>query len=164
MHPFLRAAAAATLIVLCGTAGAVPPDPLIERGRYLVKTTGCNDCHTPRYAQLEGNVAEENWLIGDTMGWHGPWGTTYPTNLRKTVRAMTEQQWLQYAGSVKTRPPMPWFSLHAMNADDLRAIYRFVHALGESDHAVPAALPPDQRPVTPYLDMHPVMPDAERQP
>lgn len=23
----------------------------IERGRYLVKTTGCNDCHTPGYAQ-----------------------------------------------------------------------------------------------------------------
>ncbi len=51
----------------------------IERGRYLVKTTGCNDCHTPRYAQRGDNVAEKDWLIGDTMGWHGPWGTTYPT-------------------------------------------------------------------------------------
>ncbi len=132
----------------------------IERGRYLVKTTGCNDCHTPRYAQRGGNVAEKDWLIGDTMGWHGPWGTTYPTNLRKTVRAMTEQQWLEYAGSVKTRPPMPWFSLHAMEQGDLRAIYHFVRSLGDSGHAVPAALPPGQKPATPYVDLHPVMPGA----
>ncbi|GAD20659.1 hypothetical protein [Acidovorax sp. MR-S7] len=132
----------------------------IERGRYLVRTTGCNDCHTPRYAQRGGNVAEKDWLIGDAMGWHGPWGTTFPTNLRKTVRAMTEQQWLEYAGSVKTRPPMPWFSLHAMEQDDLRAIYRFVYSLGDSGHAVPAALPPGRKPATPYVDLHPVMPGA----
>ncbi len=76
---------------------------------------------------------------------------------------MTEQQWLQYASTVKTRPPMPWFSLHAMHRDDLRAIYHFVQSLGDSSHAVPAALPPGQKPATPYLDMHPVMPGAERQ-
>jgi uncharacterized membrane protein len=25
-------------------------DPQVERGRYLVKITGCNDCHTAGYA------------------------------------------------------------------------------------------------------------------
>ncbi len=158
---------AATILItlalpLAGHCSPKLDKPQIQRGRYLVKTTGCNDCHTPGYAQRDGNVAEKDWLIGDTMGWHGPWGTSYPTNLRKTVRAMTEQQWLQYASSVKTRPPMPWFSLHAMGRDDLRAIYHFVHFLGDSSHAVPTALPPGQKPDTPYLNMHPVMPGEGR--
>lgn len=134
----------------------------IERGRYLVKTTGCNDCHTPGYALRAGRVAEKDWLTGDTLGLHGPWGTTYPTNLRRTVHAMTEQRWLAYAASVQTRPPMPWFALHAMTREDLRAIYHFVRSLGDSSHAVPAALPPGRTPATPYVDMRPVVPGQER--
>ncbi len=159
-----KIAMAALLITLCGTVNAAAPDARIARGRYLVKTTGCNDCHTPHYAQRGGDVPESDWLIGDTVGWHGPWGTTYPTNLRRTMRAMTEEQWVQYAGNMQARPPMPWFALNAMSGDDLRAIYHFVHALGDSSHAVPDALPPGQKPETPYLDMHPVMPGAEPQP
>lgn len=66
--------------------GAKPAAPaqraLIVRGRYLVKTSGCNDCHTPGYTASGGKVDEKLWLTGDTLGWNGPWGTTYPTNLR----------------------------------------------------------------------------------
>jgi mono/diheme cytochrome c family protein len=32
------------------------PDP-VARGRYLVVITGCNDCHTPSYAESMGQVA-----------------------------------------------------------------------------------------------------------
>lgn len=49
----------------------------IKRGRYLVKTVGCNDCHTPAYGLKYGEVPEKDWLIGDQVGWKGPWGTTY---------------------------------------------------------------------------------------
>jgi mono/diheme cytochrome c family protein len=28
----------------------------IERGRYLVRISGCNDCHTPGYLQHNGEV------------------------------------------------------------------------------------------------------------
>jgi mono/diheme cytochrome c family protein len=31
-------------------------DPLVERGRYLVKIAGCNDCHTAGYTQANGAV------------------------------------------------------------------------------------------------------------
>lgn len=31
----------------------------VERGRYLAKVAGCNDCHAPRYAQTAGKVAEK---------------------------------------------------------------------------------------------------------
>src|SRR5262245_16886733 len=54
----------------------------IRRGRYVVKVAGCNDCHTPGYAQSGGKIPESQWLIGDRLGWQGPWGTTYPVNLR----------------------------------------------------------------------------------
>ena len=30
---------------------------MIDRGRYLMKIAGCNDCHTPGYAQSGGNRA-----------------------------------------------------------------------------------------------------------
>ena len=54
----------------------------VKRGRYLVKTGGCNDCHTAVYAMIGGNVPEAEWLRGDEVGWRGVWGTTYATNLR----------------------------------------------------------------------------------
>ena len=31
---------------------------LVARGRYLLKTSGCNDCHTHGYLQPEGNIPE----------------------------------------------------------------------------------------------------------
>jgi hypothetical protein len=30
----------------------------IERGRYLVTITGCNDCHTEGYAEARGEIPE----------------------------------------------------------------------------------------------------------
>lgn len=31
----------------------------LDRGRYLVKIGGCNDCHTSGYAQTAGKVPEK---------------------------------------------------------------------------------------------------------
>lgn len=45
----------------------------VERGRYLVKIAGCNDCHTAGYAISAGKVDEKQWLTGDALGWRGPW-------------------------------------------------------------------------------------------
>lgn len=61
----------------------------IERGRYIAKVAGCNDCHTPNYAMSGGNVPEKDWLTGDHLGWKGPWGTTYPANLRIARKSRT---------------------------------------------------------------------------
>lgn len=133
-----------------------------QRGRYLVQVSGCNDCHTPGYLFREGKVPEADWLIGEQVGWYGPWGTTYGTNLRQRLHALTEDQWVAYARQIRTRPPMPWFSLNVMSEDDLRAIYRYVRTLGTSSNAVPAAVPPGQKPATPYLDMNVVVPSANK--
>ena len=138
----LLALAAAVIPIAAQCAGAPASDPRIERGRYLVRIGGCNDCHTPGYAAAGGNAPEQQWLVGDSLGMQGPWGTTYPINLRLFIPALTEQQWVDHARTMQARPPMPWFNVRAMSDDDLRAIYAFVRSIGPAGVPAPAALPP----------------------
>ena len=123
----------------------------IERGRYVVEIGGCNDCHTAGYAEAGGKTPERDWLKGDTLGFRGPWGTTYPTNLRLTIGKMTEEGWLKYAKALMTRPPMPWFNVRAMTDADQRAVYQYVKSLGAGGSAPPAFVPPDKQPKPPYI-------------
>ncbi len=117
----------------------------VDRGRYLVRITGCNDCHTAEYAAKEGAVAEAKWLTGSHVGFEGPWGTTYPSNLRLLIAELTREQWLSHARR-RTRPPMPWFSLRDMTDEDLTAIYRYIRALGPAGARAPAYEPPKKPP------------------
>lgn len=125
---------------------------IIDRGRYLVRTTGCNDCHTPGYTANAGHVPESLWLIGDQLGWQGPWGTTYPVNLRLLMQAITAEQWLELARR-PTRPPMPWFALRDMTDADLLAIYHFTRSLGPAGGPAPAFVPPNQPVRTPVIQI-----------
>lgn len=124
----------------------------IERGRYLAIIGGCNDCHTAGFAPRGGDVPEREWLTGDgTLGWRGPWGTTYPTNLRLNLSKMTETQWVQYAKTLKARPPMPWFNVNKWTESDLRAFYQYVRHLGPAGQPAPQALAPGVEPKTPVF-------------
>ncbi len=123
----------------------------LSRGKYLVEITGCNDCHTPGYATSGGETPEALWLTGDVLGWRGPWGTTYATNLRTLIPSMTEDQWVEVAQNLKSRPPMPWFSLNKMTVADLRSVYRYVASLGPAGGPAPAYVPPDQEPAPPFV-------------
>ena len=102
-----------TLSAQAGKQSAAPNAQQIERGRYVVEIGGCNDCHTAGYANAGGKAAESDRLKGDTLGYRGPWGTTYPTNLRLSLGKMTEDGWVKYAKGLMTRPPMPWFNIQA---------------------------------------------------
>lgn len=146
-------AAAALVTTLSGTALVIGESGERERvpnasdevgrGRYLVQIAGCNDCHTENYALEAGAVNESQWLTGSSVGWQGPWGTTYPPNLRRLMQNLTLEQWLLYARR-PMRPPMPWFALRDMSDTDLAAIYRFVRALGSAGSPAPAYEPPKQ--------------------
>ncbi|MBF0277128.1 MAG: cytochrome C [SAR324 cluster bacterium] len=122
-----------------------------DAGRYLVKIGGCNDCHTPMYAPKAGKVPESDWLVGDILGYRGPWGTTYPTNLRLYFQEISEDEWVNNKVFKKAKPPMPWFNLMAMSDQDLRAIYRYIKSLGAKGGKAPAYLPPDQNPNPPFI-------------
>jgi mono/diheme cytochrome c family protein len=146
------------IVSLLGLCAALPAaaqqkksDPMVDRGRYLIRITGCNDCHTPNYPQAGGKVPEKEWLTGDVLGWRGPWGTTYPVNLRLYMQDMTEEQWVKKAKTLMTRPPMPWFNVRDMTTRDLRAMYRYIRHLGPAGKPAPAYVPPDQTPAPPFV-------------
>lgn len=146
--------AAALCAVAPATTHARPhadPRDEIVRGRYLVETTGCNDCHTPGYAARSGQVDEKLWLTGDAVGWAGPWGTTYATNLRQLMAGMSRAQWLTHARVMKPRPPMPWFNLRAMTDADLEAIYAYTRSLGTAGTPAPAYVPPGRKAAGPVV-------------
>jgi mono/diheme cytochrome c family protein len=126
-------------------------EPSIEHGRYLVQIAGCNDCHTAGYAMTGGDAPEEEWLKGDSLGWRGPWGTTYAVNLRLRLSEMTEDEWVEYARVFETRPPMPWFALHDMTETDIRSLYRYITSFEEKGEPAPEFVPPDQEPEGPYV-------------
>ena len=122
----------------------------IDRGRYMVLTGHCNNCHTAGYIMKEGNVPEQQWLLGNPVGHRGPWGTTYASNLRLTVQNFTEEQWVRYAKALKARPTMPWWSFSTTTEQDLRAMYKFIKRLGPAGEPAKPFLPPGKEPSPPY--------------
>ena len=132
----------------------------VEAGRYLVIVGGCNDCHTENYLQTEGDVPEDQWLTGSALGWRGPWGTTYPPNLRLTASEFSEDEWVALLRERKALPPMPWMNVNQITETDSRNLHRYLRSLGVAGSRAPTALPPDQEPATPYLSLMPVEPGS----
>ncbi len=131
----------------------------VERGAKVAVTGGCHDCHTAGYNESAGKVDPAAALKGIPVGWQGPWGTTYAKNLRITVSDKTEDQFLQYARTFETRPPMPWYNVHAMDESDIRSLYQYIKSLGDPGDPMPEALAPGEEPKTPYTVMAPpIMP------
>lgn len=129
-------------------------DASINRGEYLARVAGCNDCHTAGYPEAAGDIPMSQWLLGTNVGFQGPWGASYPANLRLYFNNMDEQQWLARA-RLPMLPPMPWFALRDMSDEDLLAIYRFVRSLGPAGEQVPIAVGPGQPVTTPYIEFFP---------
>jgi mono/diheme cytochrome c family protein len=149
----LAVIAVASLAAAAASAADQPSGRMSDeatRGRYLVRITGCNDCHTAGYAEYAGKIEESLWLTGDRLGWRGPWGTTYAANLRLTVKDMTADQFVILARS-PLRPPMPWFNLRDMKDSDVKAIYAYLKHLGPAGEPAPAYLPPDKSPAGPFV-------------
>lgn len=147
--------------VVAATATPAPAQDLaalVAHGDYLVRVAGCNDCHTAGYPEAQGRIERSEWLKGSPMGYTGPWGTTYASNLRLVLADMDEAQWLDYSATLRTRPIMPDFALRAMTEHDRRAIYHFIRSLGPGGGPAPEYLPPGQRPPPPYMEL--VLPQA----
>jgi len=90
------------------TAAAMPAQSPVDRGRYLVTTSGCHDCHSPKNMTPEGPVPDMTrglsghpaaeklpavpagvlspggWEFlgnGGFTGYVGPWGTSFARNI-----------------------------------------------------------------------------------
>lgn len=102
----------------------------------------------------EGQVPEARWLTGDQLGWRGPWGTTYASNLRAYFSSISENEWVRAARASRLQSPMPSVNLRQMHPADLRALYRYVRSQGPAADAapVPAFVPPGQEPAGPAVN------------
>lgn len=147
-QPAATATAAPAPFAAAGADAGLP-----TRGEYLARIAGCNDCHTPGYGERGGDVPKDAWLTGSPLGFSGPWGTTYPANLRLKAAEMDEAGWLQYTGNLHTRPPMPDYNVRDMTAEDRRALYRFLRTLGPAGSKAPDYLPPGRSPPLPYMQL-----------
>jgi hypothetical protein len=174
------ALAAALVSTYCAASKTNAADPRLDRhsapdssyvvassdsaaGAYLTIIGGCNDCHTLSWAESNGKTADADRLTGSNIGYRGPWGTTYPANLRILPPRMTEDRWVQVlttADSGHGRPPMPWMNTAAMSQRDLRNMYRYVKALGPKGQRMPRAVAPGTEPTTMYIPMVPQKPGS----
>jgi len=136
--------------ILDSIARAEDTTAVVDRGRYLISISGCNDCHTPNFPESGGKTPESDWLIGVPVGFQGPWGTSYPANLRIVADRLTSEQFTARARS-ELLPPMPWFNLKTMTDEDLAAIYVYIRSLGPVGEPVPGYVPPGVAPTTPYI-------------
>jgi hypothetical protein len=172
--------AAAVLSSHCASSGSSNAEPRAERqsasstsyvvastdsaaGAYLTIVGGCNDCHTPSWAESNGRTPDADRLTGSIIGYRGPWGTTYAANLRILPPRMSEDRWVQVlttADSGHGRPPMPWMTTALMSQRDLRNMYRYVKALGPKGQRMPRAVPPGTEPSTLYIPMVPQKPES----
>lgn len=128
----------------------------VDAGRYIIRIAGCNDCHTPGWMETAGDVPEEEWLTGVPIGWRGPWGTTYASNLRRVVSELSEDAFVTLLHARAERPPMPWMNVNKLSDADARAIYRYIRSLGLRGDKMPAAIGPDAEPQTPYFLLEPL--------
>lgn len=131
--------------------------PAVERGRYLVAVGGCNDCHSTGYAEIGEVMPESERLLGTEVGFAGPWGVSYPANLRLKVAGMEPAQWQQRirAGGL---PPMTWPSLQIMTPADQLAVYLYIRSLGPAGIAAPDPVAPGRPIPTPYILLEPLPP------
>jgi mono/diheme cytochrome c family protein len=98
------------LVVAASFARAGDPAPVagdeVARGKYLVATSGCHDCHTPLKMTPQGPAPDMDrmlsghpeqldmpaapqlpagpWIVavaGTNTAWSGPWGVSFTANL-----------------------------------------------------------------------------------
>jgi len=107
IHPLAAAILAAVATgALAELPGPASSNPTVTRGRYLVGTSGCMDCHTPMKAGPNGpewdmsrlfsghpeglamppvpKLPEGPWLMiasATNTAWAGPWGVSFTANL-----------------------------------------------------------------------------------
>jgi cytochrome c553 len=142
----------------------------IERGRYLVLTSACDDCHTPKL-DAQGTFDLQRRLSGrpvttmppsqaegeirvslDLTAWSGPWGMSFAANLTPDPETgigtrYTEAAFLQTMRTGKKPegepllPPMPWPVYRNMTDEDLKSIYAYLRTLQPIRNAVRTAVP-----------------------
>jgi len=144
--------AGALLAPLINSAAAESP---VERGKYLVNSSLCTDCHTPDY--FFGKPDMDRYLGGSNVGFEVPGlGTFYPPNLTpdpetglgkwSTDEIVTALQTGKRPDGRELAPIMPWRAFAKLKHEDVTAIAAFLKSLPPVSHKVPGPFGPNEKP------------------
>jgi mono/diheme cytochrome c family protein len=140
-----------------GCAAAQAADSEIERGKYLVTLSGCNDCHTPGY--FLGKPDFSRALSGSDVGFSVPGvGAFVGRNLtpdKETGLGNWTDEQIIAAITAGVRPDgrrlapiMPYQELSHLTSDDAKAIVAYLRSLPAVKNAVPGPFGPKEVPST----------------
>lgn len=153
-----------------GGAQQASADARVERGRYLVRITGCHDCHSPKVQGMTPDLTRglsgrpgttllpsasqgEVHASLDLTAWTGPWGYSVASNLTPDPATGIGTRYTEasFIATMRTgkkpngtpvMPPMPSEVYQNMTDEDLRAIFAYLRTLKPIRNAVLAGLTP----------------------
>ena len=168
MNYVSAAAVVAAMLAVSSPASAQQANTPVERGRYLVRITGCHDCHSPKVqgmtpnldlalsgrpasTQLPTETKTEVHASPDLTAWTGPWGYSIAANLTPDAATglgtrYTEASFITTMRTGKkpngtpVMPPMPSDVYQNMTDDDLKAIFAYLKTIKPIKNAVLAGL------------------------
>jgi mono/diheme cytochrome c family protein len=155
MQNGLKALVAAA--ALLAASAALAADPQVERGKYLVTISGCNDCHTPGY--FLGKPDFSRTLAGSDVGFAIPGvgafvGRNLTPDKETGLGNWTDDQIISaFTAGIrpdgrKLAPVMPWQELSHLTSDDAHAIAAYLKSLPPVKNAVPGPFGPKETPST----------------
>jgi hypothetical protein len=142
-------------LAIFAASSAAAEEVSVERGLYVSIIGGCHFCHTEGYREAKGKIDPEKALKGSSVGWRGPWGTTYAPNLREMVTWSSDDKWVDHLKNSVSLPPMPWYQVQAMAESDMRSLYLYIKSLGAPGESAPFYRPAGKEPKTPYVVLAP---------
>ena len=162
---------AAATIVFASASGAgaqASGNTQVERGRYLVRITGCHDCHSPKVqgmtpdldralsgrpatTSLPSSAKDEVHASLDLTAWTGPWGYSIAANLTPDATTGIGSRYTEanFISTMRTgkkpngtpiMPPMPSDVYQNMTDEDLRAIFAYLKTIKPIRNAVFAGI------------------------
>ena len=168
---YVSAAAAVTAVLAISAPAAAQQqggNAAVERGRYLIRITGCHDCHSPKVQGMTPNLdlalsgrpsttplpsetKTEVHASPDLTAWTGPWGFSVASNLtpEPTTGIGTRYNEASFIATMRTgkkpngtpiMPPMPSEVYQNMTDDDLKAIFAYLRTVKPIRNAVLAGL------------------------
>ena len=141
-------------------ASAASAETPVERGKYLVTISGCNDCHTP--GGLLGQPDLKRVLGGSDVGFGDPasgvWvgGNLTPDKDTGLGTWTTEQIVASFTKGETPRGRklseiMPWPALSHLTPGDAQAIAAYLQSLPPVNNPTPGPFKAGETPTTPYV-------------
>ncbi|WFP65996.1 MULTISPECIES: cytochrome c [unclassified Mesorhizobium] len=133
---------------------AVADDAQVERGKYLVTMSGCNDCHTPGY--FLGKPDMSRFLGGSDVGFEIPGlGVFVGPNITpdeetgigswKAEEIVAALQTGVRPDGRRLAPIMPWHAFAHLTENDAMAIRAFLQSLKPVKNKVPGPFAPGEK-------------------